>query len=114
MFAYIAHQPGDVLGDEPADGAAGVDADHDLAPRVEAPVREIQDLLSERIVAPLSREPLSHRGGRPAARRPRRYASDVSGLWKLSDLTMRGCRLVSVPPAQRAIRIRAVPCDYLT
>jgi hypothetical protein len=35
MLAYIAHQPGNVLGDEPADGAAGVDADHDLARRVE-------------------------------------------------------------------------------
>ena len=31
----VAHQPGNVVGDQPADGAAGVDADHDLARRVE-------------------------------------------------------------------------------
>jgi catechol 2,3-dioxygenase-like lactoylglutathione lyase family enzyme len=33
--AHVAHQPGDVLGDQPADRPAGVDADHDLARRVE-------------------------------------------------------------------------------
>jgi hypothetical protein len=31
----VADQPGHVLGDQPTDGAAGVDADHDLALRVE-------------------------------------------------------------------------------
>ena len=35
VLAYIAHQPGDVVGDQPADGPAGVDADHDLACRVQ-------------------------------------------------------------------------------
>jgi hypothetical protein len=31
----VPHQPGDVVGDRPADGPAGVDADHDPARRVE-------------------------------------------------------------------------------
>ena len=35
MLPYVAHQPGDVVGHQPADGPAGVDADHDLARRVE-------------------------------------------------------------------------------
>src|SRR4029077_5622562 len=35
VFAEVAGQAGDVLGDEPADGAAGVDADDDPAAGVE-------------------------------------------------------------------------------
>ena len=35
MLPYVAQQPGDVIGHQPADGPAGVDADHDLARRVE-------------------------------------------------------------------------------
>ena len=35
VLPHVTHQPGDVVGDQPADGSAGVDADHDLARRVE-------------------------------------------------------------------------------
>ena len=35
VLADVAHQPGDIVRDQPADGPAGVDADHDLAGRVE-------------------------------------------------------------------------------
>ena len=35
VLAHVTHQPGDVVGDQPADGPAGVDADHHLARRVE-------------------------------------------------------------------------------
>ena len=35
VLAHVAHQPGNVVGNQPADGPARVDADHDLARRVE-------------------------------------------------------------------------------
>jgi NAD(P)-dependent dehydrogenase (short-subunit alcohol dehydrogenase family) len=37
VLAQVADQADDVLGDDPADGTAGVDADHDLAGRVAYP-----------------------------------------------------------------------------
>jgi catechol 2,3-dioxygenase-like lactoylglutathione lyase family enzyme len=35
VLPYVAHQPGDLVGDQPADGPAVADADHDLARRLE-------------------------------------------------------------------------------